>query len=161
METKLAQWTLRRCGIFSSWPRSFIKGSDGWRCRISNRVKLAELKKWLPLAPIAERTTPFSAIAATVPAGDVKGIWRKAVDAGLVADDENGYASVRGDLAALRRDGVPITPSRAVAAIALEANRPLGSVGGGCIDSPHPLVAAAHVEMTRGLGLQIAWPSAG
>jgi len=54
------------------------------------------------------------AIAATVPAGDVKGIWRKAVDAGLVADDENGYASVRGDLAALRRDGVAITPSRAV-----------------------------------------------
>jgi hypothetical protein len=76
--------------------------------------QLAELKKWLALARIAERMTPYLAIAATVPAGDVKGIWRQAVDAGLVADDENGYASVRGDLAALRRDGVAITPSRAV-----------------------------------------------
>ena len=27
------------------WLQSFMKRSDGWRCRISNRVELAELKK--------------------------------------------------------------------------------------------------------------------
>ena len=57
--------------------------------------QLAELKKWLPLAPIAERTTPFLPLRPrSRPV--MQGIGRKAVDAGLVADDENGYASVRG-----------------------------------------------------------------